>query len=220
MALEVIGAGFGRTGTLSLKHALERLGAGPCYHMVAVREHPHHDELWRRAGRGDAVDWEALFAGYRSAVDWPSCNFWEQQMAAFPDAKVILTVRDSQRWYESIMQTIYAVSRAPLEQDTPERRAHRAMVLEVVWHGLFDDRMDDREHVVAVYEAHNRRVRDTVPAGRFLQLDPREGWPPLCAFLGCDVPDEPFPHVNSTSDFLARDPGSARSAAVARDVER
>ena len=91
-------------------------------------------------------------------------------MAAFPDAKVILTVRDSQRWYESIMQTIYAVSRAPLEEDTPERRAHRAMVFEVIWDGLFDDRMDDHEHVIAVYEAHNQRVRDTVPAGRLLTL--------------------------------------------------
>lgn len=211
MSLEVIGAGYGRTGTLSLKHALERLGFVKCYHMIETREHPDHDEIWRRAGRGEPVDWEALFAGYRAAVDWPSCNFWEAQLAAFPDAKVVLSVRDAGRWYESIMQTIYATSSQPLVEDTPQRRLHRKMSFEVIWDGLFDGRMDDREHVIAVYEAHNQRVRDTVPPAKLLEFNPREGWAPLCAFLDRPVPDEPFPNVNSTEDFLNRDPTSARS---------
>ena len=121
MPLKVIGAGFGRTGTLSLKQALERLGFDRCYHMIAVRDHPDHDEQWRRAGRGEEVDWAALFAGYQAAVDWPSCNFWDRQLAAFPHAKVILTVRDANRWYDSIMKHHLSTSRRSRCATTPRR---------------------------------------------------------------------------------------------------
>ena len=107
MGLEVIGAGFGRTGTLSLKLALEQLGFAQCYHMFEVMNHPEHVPLWRAAHRGEPTDWEALFAGYRAAVDWPSCNFWREQLDTWPDAKVILTQRDPERWYTSVMNTIW-----------------------------------------------------------------------------------------------------------------
>jgi len=107
MALKIIGAGFGRTGTLSLKQALERLGFGPCYHMLELGKTPEHVALWRDAAAGRPVDWAALFRDYRSAVDWPSCNFWEAQLAAFPDARVLLSARNPERCYASVLRTLY-----------------------------------------------------------------------------------------------------------------
>ena len=111
MTLDVIGAGFGRTGTMSLKVALEELGFGPCYHMSEVFAHPEHVELWRAAAQGKEVDWEQIFGGYRATVDWPACSFYGELMEKYPDAKVILTVRDPQRWYESAYNTIYTMTR-------------------------------------------------------------------------------------------------------------
>jgi hypothetical protein len=112
MNLEVIGAGFGRTGTMSLKVALEELGFGPCYHMREVFEHPEHIELWGAAIQGKPVDWEQIFGNYRATVDWPGCTFYNELLERNPDAKVILTVRDPQRWYESAYNTIYRISGA------------------------------------------------------------------------------------------------------------
>lgn len=111
MTLEVIGAGFGRTGTMSLKVALEELGFEPCYHMSEVFTHPEHVELWRAAAQGEPVEWEQIFGGYRATVDWPACTFYGELMENYPDAKVILTVRDPQRWYESAYNTIYTIDR-------------------------------------------------------------------------------------------------------------
>jgi hypothetical protein len=112
MDLEVIGACFGRTGTMSLKVALEELGFGPCYHMREVFEHPEHIELWGAAMQGKPVDWEQIFGDYRATVDWPGCTFYNELLERNPDAKVILTVRDPQRWYESAYNTIYTMTRA------------------------------------------------------------------------------------------------------------
>src|SRR5215218_1360168 len=110
MNLEVIGAGFGRTGTMSLKATLEELGFGPCYHMREVFEHPEHIGQWRAAMRGEPVDWERILGDYRATVDWPGCTFYDELLERNPDAKVILTVRDPQRWYESACDTIYRIS--------------------------------------------------------------------------------------------------------------
>src|ERR1700749_3582769 len=101
MALAVIGAGFGRTGTYSLNLALEMLGLGLCHHMADVMQSEQQKAWFRAAGRGEAVDWDAVYAGSPSAVDWPPCHFWRQLAARFPDAKVILTTRDPAKWYES-----------------------------------------------------------------------------------------------------------------------
>ena len=106
MSIKVIGAGFGRTGTLSLKFALEKLGFDKCYHMMEVQMHPEHVQIWRDLNRGIAPDWQALFAGYQASVDWPSCNYWREQMTAFPEAKVLLSRRDPDKWYASVMNTI------------------------------------------------------------------------------------------------------------------
>lgn len=205
MALAVVGAGFGRTGTLSLKGALETLGLGPCYHMTEVFAHPEHVPVWRDATEGRPVDWDALFAGYGSCVDWPACAFWRELASHWPDAKVILTVRDPQRWYESVAKTIYLVLQRELPGDAPEPvRAHHAMVRRLIDEGTFGGRFEDRDHAIGVYEAHNRAVREAVPPDRLLVYEVAEGWEPLCRFLDRPVPAEPFPRVNSTDEFRER----------------
>jgi hypothetical protein len=202
MALEVIGAGFGRTGTLSLKAALEQLGFVDCYHMLVMREHPEHPAIWQAAARGEEVDWDALFEGYRAAVDWPSCNFWQRQLAHWPDAKVLLSRRDPQQWYDSVMNTIYKFSAQAREN--PETAERAQFAFDVIWDPLFGDRMDDRQHVIDVYNAHNAEVQALVPAQQLLTFDPADGWEPLCAFLGVAVPDGPYPRTNTTQEFVER----------------
>ena len=204
MALQVIGAGFGRTGTLSLKVALEKLGFSKCYHMMEVFANDNHVSRWREAGRGEPIDWDALFTGYQAAVDWPSCNFWEAQLAQFPEAKVLLSERDPERWYKSVMSTIYPFSLAGRKAQDPAVRARVEMAFEVIWDALFEGRMDDKEHVIGVYLAHNERVKQLVPADKLLVFDPAQGWEPLCTFLDSDVPEEPFPRVNTTAEMHER----------------
>lgn len=203
MTLSVIGAGFGRTGTLSIKMALEQLGVGRCYHMVEVFENPHHIALWRAAADGHPVDWDALFAGYGAAVDWPACHFWRHLMDHFPDAKVLLTVRDAERWYQSAHDTIYQAMIGSLPIDDPVARSQREMAAKIVLEDTFGGRFEDRAHAIAVYERHNAEVRRAVPPARLLVYELGEGWEPLCRFLGKPVPAEPFPRVNSRDDFRA-----------------
>jgi hypothetical protein len=205
MALAVIGAGFGRTGTLSLKGALETLGLGPCYHMTEAFAHPSHVPVWRDATLGRPVDWDALFEGYRAAVDWPACHFWRELVARWPDAKVILTVRDPARWYESVAKTIHVVLERELPPEAPETlRAHMAMVRRLVREETFDGRFEDRDHAIAVYEAHNRAVREALPPEQLLVYEVAQGWEPLCRFLGRPLPEQDFPRVNSTDEFRER----------------
>jgi hypothetical protein len=204
LSIRVIGAGFGRTGTLSLKFALEKLGFDKCYHMMEVHLHPSHNRIWRDTAEGKMPDWQALFEGYQASVDWPSCNFWREQLQAFPDAKVILSRRDPQRWYQSVMNTIWLASKSRAESDDPVVRNSAAMAFEVIWDPIFERRMDDKEWVISRYEAHNQAVIDEVPADKLLVYEPGEGWQPLCEFLEVEVPDEPYPKVNSTEDFKAQ----------------
>ena len=201
MALEVVGAGFGRTGTLSLKNALEKLGFDKCYHMMEMRQNPDHAEVWSAAHREERVDWDALFEGYRATVDWPSCNLWEEQAVHWPDSKILLSRRDSDRWYESVMNTIYKISKQALESDNPVMKAMGLWSHEIIWNRIFDGRMEDRAHAIGVYEAHNEHVIQTAPADRLLVFEVSQGWEPLCRFLERPVPDEPFPRVNTTEEF-------------------
>ena len=201
MALSVIGAGFGRTGTLSMKMALEQLGVGRCYHMVEVFEKPQHMALWRAAADGHPVDWDALLAGYGATVDWPACHFWRQLMDHFPDAKVLLTVRDAERWYESAYDTIYQAMIGPLPVANPETRAQREMAVKIVLEDTFGGRFEDRAHAIGIYERHNAEVRRAVAPNRLLVYEIGQGWEPLCRFLGRPVPADPFPRVNSRDDF-------------------
>ena len=202
MSLRIIGAGFGRTGTLSLKLALEQLGFDKCYHMMEVRNHPEHVNTWRAAARGELIDWPKLFQGYQAAVDWPSCNFWREQMLAFPEAKVILTLRNSESWYESVMKTIWKVSKERRAKGVNE--ASSLMVFELIWDGIFNGRMSDKDYVIAQYEKHNQRVIDEVPKEKLLVFEAKEGWPSLCEFLDCSIPKTGYPNVNTTKEFVTR----------------
>ncbi len=203
MTIKVIGAGFGRNGTLSLKLALEQLGFDKCYHMMVLDQEKEEDLRWLSLARGESVDFDSLFAGYQASVDWPSCNFWREQMAWYPEAKVILSERDPERWYQSIMNTIYPGSLAMRESADPLMQRRSKMVFELIWDGLFDGRMDDRDHVIDVYLKHNQQVKDEVPGEKLLVFESSLGWEPLCEFLEVPVPDGPYPKTNSTEDFAA-----------------
>ena len=204
MSIKVIGAGFGRTGTLSLKFALEKLGFDKCYHMMEVQMNPGHVDAWRDLAKGIEPDWQQLFEGYQASVDWPSCNFWREQLRAFPDAKVLLSRRDSEKWYASVMNTIWPASQANAKNEHPAAQAGSALAYEVIWDRVFDRRMDDKAHVIAVYEAHNQQVIDEVPADKLLVYEPGQGWEPLCEFFDLPVPAEEYPRVNTTEEFKER----------------
>lgn len=202
MTLEVIGSGFGRTGTKSLKAALERLGFGPCHHMHEVVENPAQVSHWQRLAAGEAVDWTAVFAGYRSQVDWPGAHVWRELADAFPQAKVIHTVRPEEKWWASFDRTIGKLMARYRAMPMPP---HITDMLSA-WNDLagkttFGGVLDDRENGLAAYRRRTEEVRAALPAGRLLVFDVAEGWTPLCAFLGVPVPDEPFPHHNLRADF-------------------
>jgi Sulfotransferase domain len=199
--LDVIGAGFGRTGTVSMKKALETLGFGPCHHMLDLFERPSEIELWREAERRQTADWEKLYAGHRSTIDWPGSRFWRDLVARYPEAKVILTVRDPQSWYVSARDSIYASMLPPDNGSDPVFTKMREMSDEVVWQGVFKGRFADMEYALNVYEEHNEAVRREVPADRLLVFEVGEGWQPLCDFLGVPVPAEPFPRLNNRATF-------------------
>lgn len=202
--MKVIGAGFGRTGTMSMQAALEQLGLGPCYHMKEVLKRPSHAAHWRAARRGEPVDWRSFLAGWSSAVDWPACTFYRELLAAFPDARVVLTVREPARWHQSCLDTIYNAGRFPVRHLAaliPKVNEVFRMADEIIWDGTFQGRFTDRAHALAVYEAHIDAVKRHVPPERLLVFDVREGWGPLCRFLGVPEPDAPFPHLNDTAQI-------------------
>lgn len=200
MPLSVIGAGLGRTGTMSLKLALEQLGFGPCYHMVEVFKDPSAPGRWEAAADGERMDWEKVFAGFNSTVDWPSASFYKQLAAAYPEAKVILTERDPEAWYESTQQTIFAIR----DERAAPTDAFVSMIRKVVYK-MFDFRVHDRDWAISVFERHNAQARAAIPADRLLVYEVAKGWVPLCDFLRVPVPDGPMPEVNTTEEFRARE---------------
>lgn len=195
MALSVIGAGFGRTGTLSLNTALELLGLGPCHHMQDVNRSDEQKRYFRAAGRGELVDWDLVYAGYQSAVDWPTAYFWRELAAHYPKAKIILTRRDPDAWYKSFSETIGTLLSTSRETES--------FAIAVINRKIFSGRIDDAAHCKAVFEANNADVIATVPPERLLVFEASQGWPPLCRFLGLPIPSEPYPSSNSTADFRA-----------------
>jgi hypothetical protein len=201
MALEIIGAGFGRTGTNSLKIALELLGFGPCHHMFEVRDNPELLPDWQRAANGETVDWDQVFRGYRSQVDWPGARYWRELTEHFPNAKVVLSVRDPQGWFDSVQATIAPFVAARGSHADAHVNAIAEMAYQTIVAPLFDDRLSERAHAIHVFEDHIAEVQATIPGDRLLTFDLREGWAPLCAFLGVDVPDIPFPKTNSSREF-------------------
>lgn len=228
MPLEVIGAGFGRTGTMSLKVALEEIGFGPCYHMTEVFAHPEHAGFWEEAARGEAVDWDRLFGGYRASVDWPGAAFYKELMVEYPDAKVVLTVRDPDRWYDSARNTIFNIQRVASSPIfslaalfVPRMRQMRrvaAMASDLAWNRMFHGHFEDREYAIGAFERWNEEVIRSVPPEKLLVYEVKEGWGPLCDFLGVDAPaDQEFPHLNDGEAFrkMVRRRTALASAAVA-----
>ena len=210
MTLALIGAGFGRTGTLSLKGALERIDFGPCYHMMEVFQKPEHPALWAAAVDGKPTDWDALFAGYKATVDWPGCHFWRDLAQRYPEAPVLLSVRDPGRWYESVRNTIYKVmSNAPAQGEAEFARSQIGMARRVVLEDTFHGRIEEPDYAIEIFERHNQAVRDAIDPDRLLVYELGQGWQPLCDFFGVPVPDSDFPHANTSEGFgelLARFP--------------
>lgn len=200
MALKLVGAGFGRTGTNSIKLALEQIGYGPCHHMYEVMGHTEQLPYWQAAARGEP-DWDAVFAGYVSCVDWPAVRFWREIAAHYPDAKVLLSVRPEDSWLRSIHRTIYPNMRDWRKMKPGYFRDVVETAYQLVWLETFDGRLGDAEHAIAVYRAHNEAVKQAIAPERLLVFDPAEGWEPLCRFLGVAVPDTDFPHTNQSEEF-------------------
>jgi hypothetical protein len=205
MGLEIIGAGVGRTGTTSLKTALETLGFGPCHHMTEVVFNPAALQRWIAIADGDH-DWEAAFAGYRSAVDWPEVAFWRELAAYYPHAKVILTERDPEAWFRSTQETILSPERDQATPGPMQTLMGKLMA-------RFEPAIHDKARMIAAFLAHNAEVRRAIPPERLLVYEVAQGWGPLCAFLGVPEPDAPMPHANSTDDFktMIRNRLAARS---------
>jgi hypothetical protein len=208
MTLKIVGAGFGRTGTLSMKSALEQLGFGPCHHMMEVFGKPDHIAQWQDAADGKLVDWEAVFAGYNSAVDWPACFFWRELAELYPQAKVLLTLRDPEKWYDSAIATIFkGMLNAPTNVTDP----HALMVRKLIVENTFGGDLSDRAHAIDVFNRHNQEVIDTIPADRLLVFEASQGWGPLCEFLEVPVPATDYPSSNSTADFQKRFQSKSKS---------
>jgi hypothetical protein len=200
MPLEVIGSGLGRTGTKSLQSALDLLGFGPCYHMMEVFAHREVMPLWIAAGEGRA-DWEAIFAGYRSAVDYPAAAYWRELALHYPEARVVHTIREPESWFESTQATIFR----------PGGVAEQAMAAGGITADFFrsftrdlDGHLHDRAFLIDYFRRHTESVKTAIPAGRLLVYQVSDGWEPLCDFLGVPVPDSPFPSENSRAEFIAR----------------
>jgi hypothetical protein len=204
MTMRVVGAGLGRTGTASLKFALEQLLGGPCYHMLEVMENPDHDVVWLRAVRSEPVDLASLLSGYDAAVDWPACAFWRELAATNPDALILLSTRDSpERWWASMQATIVPAVKSRAVSPDPALERHGLMVREL-FQRTFSARWDEPAEAMAAYERHNDEVRRVADPARLLEWRPGDGWEPICGALGLPVPDAPFPHENTTADFRAR----------------
>jgi hypothetical protein len=201
MALEIVGAALGRTGTNSLKLALEQLGFGPCHHMFEVRDHPDQLPYWQAAARGELPDWDSVFANYRACVDWPSARFWREIAAHYPDAKVLLTTRDPDKWFDSVHATIYPVVKSWQAREPGHFRDAMEMAWQIVGEQTFRGRLDDRDHAIAVFRAYEEEVRRTIAPERLLAYDVSQGWAPLCAFLEVPVPETPFPRTNTSEEF-------------------
>lgn len=198
MQFRVVGAGLGRTGTLSLRFALEQLLGAPCYHMSEVFAHLEHVPIWTAAARGEMPDWRQFLQGYGASVDWPGSAFWPEMAAAFPEAIVLLSQRPADKWWESAHATIFKGIGASADVSPWHTMVHELFA------SRFITNLDDREAAIAAYERHNAKVRAEVPAERLLIWSPGDGWEPICAKLGLPVPSTPFPHVNSREEWLSR----------------
>ena len=196
MALKVVGSGLGRTGTKSLQTALNMLGVGPCHHMVEVFAHPESVPLWIEAGAG-RPDWDKIFDGYGAMVDYPGARYWRELAAFYPEAKVLHSVRDPDRWFDSTQATIFAPG-SPVTTDGPLSPFFDSFAGDIRGH------LHDRAFMVDHFRRHSEAVIQAIPPERLLVYEAGQGWGPLCAFLGVPIPDAPYPSENSRAEFIAR----------------
>jgi hypothetical protein len=201
MTLQVVGAGLGRTGTHSLKSALELLLGGPCYHMVEVFGRPDDIPVWHDAVNGKMPDWNAFLSDYRATVDWPASAFWRELAAANPEAVVLLSSRDTAGWWKSANDTIFQISSRPAPADSIP--AAQMAMAKAMFAERFTPNWQEETEAKRAYEQHNTDVRASIPADRLVDWHPGDGWEPICRALGVPVPSEPFPHQNTTDDFRA-----------------
>lgn len=213
MALKVIGTGFGRTGTMSLKLALEELGFGNCYHMYELIKHPEELSYWEKAKKGEPVNWDELFTGYQSAVDFPAILFYEDLIKKYPEAKIIHTTREAESWYKSFRDTILWAVDPPFFRilkmaiSLPFSKHRRKFLNVLKFNGKVMDEMFgketkyDKDHMIKIYNQYNEKVLNTIPKERSIVFDVKSGWEPLCKFLNVPVPSTPFPKVNSSEEF-------------------
>jgi hypothetical protein len=197
--MKAIGAGFGRTGTSSLQAALEELLGGKCYHMKDIMTQPSQLKAWHEfaVGKTSKMDWERLFTGYVASVDCPACIYYKEIMEVFPEAKIILTVRDSQSWWKSFNRLMSLVNKVRLLSFfIPKLRKLSQFADKIIIANVFGGRME-KENCINIFERHNQEVRELVPKDRLLEYDIAQGWKPLCEFLGVAVPKKPFPHLNA-----------------------
>jgi len=205
MPLDVIGAGQGRTGTASLKLALEQLGFGPCHHMSEIIAHPEQALHWAKVFDDEPVDWEEVYRGYRSAVDAPTCWVYRALAERYPKAKVILTVRDPESWWYSAQATVMSVEvREGMQQTGHPMGQLRDKIAGFRARRRLSQRTSDHDDAIAEFHRHNDEVRRTIAPERLLTYNVKEGWEPLCEFLKVPVPRTPFPHTNTTQEFRAR----------------
>jgi len=194
MAIKVIGAGMGRTGTASLKVALEELGIGRCYHMSEVLKHPEYIPDWINAANGNA-DWDKIFNDYGATVDNPGCGFWKELADYYPEAKVILTLRDAEKWFESTNETIHSAEFSAFIKNSPWGEMAQKTVYDTM-----DNRMQDKEFMVSFFNDRSKKIINTIAPNRILVYQVKEGWGPLCEFLDVPIPDMDFPRINSRNE--------------------
>jgi Sulfotransferase domain len=209
--MKLVGVGFGRTGTMSLKGAIEELGF-PCFHMIdlIMGENKERDlPYWVKIANREPVDWDEVFEPWEATVDWPACSRWEELIVAFPDAPVLLNIRDFDGFYRSCQNTILAVKQAAMAGELPED-ANRdgpspelwGAIEKLIWQGDFQGRFEDKEWVRQMYYDRIETIKDAVPAERLIVWElGKDGWEPICEALGVDVPDKPFPHLHDTNEF-------------------
>lgn len=214
MSIQVIGAGMGRTGTMSLKHALEELGYKKCHHMIEVMQDKSQLQYWNAMEKNRTADYEAMLQGYTSIVDFPGSLYYKELMQKYPDAKVILTVRNPEDWYRSCRDTIYnlpgGLKRIMMKFIgffKPDV-AHVANVFDYVdlsiWNGLFKGKFEDKEFAIKIFNEWTEEVKRSVPPEKLLIFQAKEGWKPLCDFLGKPIPETSYPNTNNTAEFLER----------------
>ena len=217
MGIKVVGAGFGRTGTLSLALALEELGFSKCHHMRELNNVSAQAKIWKSISEGADVDWSQIFKGYQACVDWPSSIYWKPLVKFYPDSKVILTTRSEESWYRSTYDTIYPKTAKASKIKLLFNRKFKNkvdMCNNAIWNGIFEGRFEDRDFAIQKFRDHIEQVTKAIPEDRLLVFNVSQGWQPLCDFLNAPIPDLPFPHVNESD----KSTGNQNQSLVLKDL--